>query len=71
MGREKLVELERRRDKYQEMFAAEAMTLDELRAKLEAAEQERETAKRGLAALANRRERLKEMERDRNLILES
>jgi DNA repair exonuclease SbcCD ATPase subunit len=53
------------------MFAAEAMTLDELRAKLEAVEQARETAKRGLAALAGRRERLEAMERDRDLILES
>jgi DNA repair exonuclease SbcCD ATPase subunit len=53
------------------MFVAEAMTLDELRAKLEAVEQARETAKRGLAALAGRRERLEAMERDRDLILES
>jgi recombinase-like zinc beta ribbon protein len=68
---EKLVELERRRDRYQEMFAAEAMTLDELRAKLEVVEETRETAKRELAALAGRRERLEEMERDRDLILES
>jgi site-specific DNA recombinase len=68
---EKLVELERRRDRYQEMFAAEAMTLDELRAKLEAVEEARETAKRELAALAGRRERLEAMERDRDLILES
>jgi DNA repair exonuclease SbcCD ATPase subunit len=68
---DKLVELERRRDRYQEMFAAEAMTLDELRAKLEAVEETRETAKRELAALAGRRERLEAMERDRNLILES
>lgn len=68
---EKVVELERRRDRYQEMFAAEAMTLDELRVKLEAVEEARETAKRELAALAGRRERLEAMERDRDLILES
>ncbi len=37
------------------MFAAEAMTLDELRAKLEAVEEARETAKRELGALAGRR----------------
>ena len=68
---EKLVDLERRRDRYQEMFAAEAMTLDELRAKLEAVEEARETAKRELGALAGRRERLEEMERDKGLMLES
>jgi site-specific DNA recombinase len=68
---EKLVELERRRDRYQEMFAAEAMTLDELRAKLEAVEEARETAKRELEVLAGRREGLEAMERDRDLILES
>ena len=31
---EKLAELERKRDKFQEMFAAEAVTLNELKAKL-------------------------------------
>jgi hypothetical protein len=68
---ETLVDLERRRDRYQEMFAAEAMTLHELRAKLEAVEEARETAKRELGALAGRRERLEEMERDKGLMLES
>jgi hypothetical protein len=42
----KLVELERKRGKYQEMFAAEAMTLDELKAKLEALREMRDTAER-------------------------
>ena len=41
---DKLVELERKCNRYQEMFAAEAMTLDELRAKLGAVEEARETA---------------------------
>jgi site-specific DNA recombinase len=67
----KLVELERKRDKYQEMFAAEVMTLDELKAKLEALNKAREAAKRKLAVLADNRERLEAMERDRDLILES
>ena len=66
-----LAELERKRDKFQEMFAAEAMTLDELKAKLEALNEARETAKRELAALAGKRERLEAIERDRDLILES
>jgi hypothetical protein len=68
---EKLVELERKQDRYQEMFAAEAMTLDKLRAKLQVLNEARETAKRELAALAGKRERLEAMERDRDLILES
>jgi cell division protein FtsB len=53
------------------MFAAEAMTLDELRARLEAVEETRETAKKELAALAARRGRIEAMERDKGLILES
>jgi len=67
----KLAEIERRRDKYQEMFAAEAMTLDELKAKLEALKVTRDTAEKELASLAGRRDRLDAMERDRDLILES
>jgi hypothetical protein len=66
-----LVELERKRDRYQEMFAAEAMTLDELKAKLEALKETRETAEKELASVAGERERLEAMERDRDLILES
>ncbi len=66
-----LSEAERKRDKYQEMFAAEVMTLDELKAKLEALNKAREAAKRELAVLADNRERLEAMERDRDLILES
>ncbi len=68
---DKLVELERKRDRYQEMFAAEVMTLGELKAKLEVLEEARETAKRELAALAGKRERMEATERDRDLILES
>jgi hypothetical protein len=70
-ARPKLVELERKRDKYQEMFAATTMTLDELRVKLDALEEARETAERELASVVDRRERLEAMERDRDLILES
>lgn len=44
----KLVEIERKRDRYQEMFAAEAMNLAELQAKLGALEETRETAEREL-----------------------
>ena len=40
-----LSEVERKRDRYQEIFAAGAMTLDELRSKLDALEETRETAR--------------------------
>ena len=67
----KLVEAERKRERYQEMFAADAMTLDELKAKLEDLEETREVAKRELASLGDKREELAAMERDRDMILES
>ena len=44
-----LVEAERKREKYQEMFTADAMTLDELMSRLDTLEQTRETAQRELA----------------------
>jgi hypothetical protein len=66
-----LAEIERKRERYQEMFAAEAMTLDELKAKLEALGGARETAEKGLARVAGERERLEAMERDADLLLES
>jgi septal ring factor EnvC (AmiA/AmiB activator) len=66
-----LSEVERKREKYQEMFAADAMTLDELRSKLDALEDTRETARRALASLASRRENLRNLARDKELLLES
>ena len=67
----KLVEAERKRDRYQEMFAAGAMTLDELRSKLDALEETRETARRELAALSSQCEALEALERDKDRLLES
>ncbi len=67
----KLTEFERKRDKYQEMFAVEAMTLDELKAKLETLKQTREIAEKELASSVGKREGLEAIERDRDLILES
>jgi hypothetical protein len=66
-----LSEAERKREKYQEMYAADAMTLDELRSKLDALEEARETARRELAVLAGWRESLQTLERDKELLLES
>jgi septal ring factor EnvC (AmiA/AmiB activator) len=45
---DKLVECDRKRAKYQEMFAAEAMSLDELRARLAELNKVRHTAEREL-----------------------
>ena len=67
----KLAEIERKRDRYQEMFAAEVMTLDELKAKLEILSETRDTAEKELALVVNKRERLEAMERDADLLLES
>jgi cell division protein FtsB len=44
------------------MFAVEAMTLDELKTKVEVLKKTRETAEKELAALAGKRERLEAME---------
>jgi hypothetical protein len=52
-----LAEAERRREKYQEMYAADAMTLEELRSRLDALEETRES--------------LEAFERDKELLLES
>jgi DNA-binding protein H-NS len=66
-----LVEAERKREKYQEMFAADAMTLDELMSKLDALEGTCETAQRELAALRSWSESLESLERDKERLLES
>ncbi len=67
----RLAEAKRKREKYQEMFAAEVMTLGELKAKLEDLEGTRLTAGRELASLARKCEELEAMEHDSALILES
>jgi DNA repair exonuclease SbcCD ATPase subunit len=66
-----LAEAERKREKYQEMYAADAMTLEELRSRLEALEETRESARRELAELASWHERLQALERDKELLLDS
>jgi hypothetical protein len=63
-------ETERKREKYQEMFAADTMTLEELRSRLDALEETRQTARRELASLASWREELQALERDKDLLLE-
>jgi DNA repair exonuclease SbcCD ATPase subunit len=66
-----LSEVECKRDKYQEMFTADAMTLDELRSKLNALEERRKTAQQELATLARWNENLEAFQRDKETLLES
>jgi hypothetical protein len=65
------LEVERKRDRYQEIFAADTMTLGELKAKLDALEETCETARRRLAVLASWHESLEALERDMDRLLES
>ncbi len=65
----KLSEAERKRSAYQDQQAEGLITLDELRSKLAALEEARETARRELAALAERRERVEQLEQEANGLL--
>jgi hypothetical protein len=67
---QRIADTERKRGAYQDQQAAGLMTLDELREKLGALDEVRETARRELAALDDRRERLEELERDRDALIE-
>jgi len=68
---DRLADVERRRGKYQEAFAADAMTLPELKGRLAELEETRKTAKYELAALREHEERISELERDRDVVLDS
>jgi hypothetical protein len=66
----KLSEAERKRSAYQDQQAEGLITLDELRTKLAALEETREVARRELAALKEHRERIEDLERDADALLE-
>jgi DNA repair exonuclease SbcCD ATPase subunit len=68
---DRLGALERKRANLQDMAAEGLVTFDELRAKLAAVEETRQTARRELAALESRIERLRDLERDRDALLEN
>jgi site-specific DNA recombinase len=68
---DRLAAAERKRTNFQDMAAEELITFDELRAKLAAVEETRQTARRELAALDDRTERLQSLERDRDALLEN
>ncbi len=67
---EKIAECDRRRAKNQEMFRADAMTLDELKAANAALDEERRAAEEGLQATARAGERVAEMEEAKRATLE-
>ena len=67
----KLVEVERKRARYQDMAASELITFDELRARLLELDETRETAERELEIIGNHKERLAELEADRDALLAS
>jgi site-specific DNA recombinase len=68
---EKLREAERMRSGYQDLAARGLLTYEELGEKLAALEVTRATAQRELEALKGRRERLEDLKRDRDALLES
>jgi hypothetical protein len=67
---EKLADTNQKRTRFQDMAAEGLIDFDELRAKLIALEETRDTAHRELAALKARREQLAELERDRDTLKE-
>jgi septal ring factor EnvC (AmiA/AmiB activator) len=67
---ENLADVDRKRARFQDMAAEGLIHFDELRAKLVALEETRDTAQRELAALEARREQLAELERDRDTLIE-
>jgi site-specific DNA recombinase len=66
---DKLAEIDRMRSSYQEQAAKALMTLDELATRLGELEGTRKTAERELAILENRRESIKRLEQDKDLLL--
>jgi hypothetical protein len=68
---QKLAECDRKRSAYQDQQAAGLMTLEELGTKLRELDSTRTTAERELATLRGRRQRVEELEQDRDALLES
>jgi chromosome segregation ATPase len=68
---EKLVEVDRKRAKYQEAFAADAVTLPELKAYLAQLDETRKTAERELEVLRGHVEYVRSLEADRDALLDS
>ncbi len=67
----KIAEIDGKRARFQDMAAEGLISFEELRAKLDSVEEARQTAQRELDALGERCERLAELERDRDTLLET
>lgn len=67
----RVTELNQMRARYQDMAARSLVTLDELGARLEDLDSERETAERELALIRARSERLEDLERDAENLIDS
>jgi DNA repair ATPase RecN len=67
----RLADVERKCSSFQDMAAEGLITFDELRAKLAALEETSQVARRELAALQGRTERLQALERDREAVLQN
>jgi len=67
---DKLAEVDRKRARYQEMAAADLITLDELRSRFAELAETRAMAERELGNLRNRQEYVRELERDRDALLD-
>jgi hypothetical protein len=66
-----LVEVDRKRAKYQEAFAEDAMTLTELKAYLAQLDETRKTAEHELEAIRGHEEYVRTLEADRDALLDS
>jgi len=66
-----LAEVDHERGRFQDMAAEGLIEFDELRARLADLEETRKTARRELAAPEGRRQKLAELERDRDALMES
>jgi site-specific DNA recombinase len=68
---EKLAEADRKRAKFQHAYAEDAITLDDLKARLAELEELRQLAQRELEVLRCQEEEIAQLEQDRDTILES
>ena len=66
---EKLAETDARRARFQHAYAEGVVSLEDLRERLAELEEEKATAERELAALRDRAERVRDLERDRGTVL--
>lgn len=68
---ERLVEVEHKRTKYQEMAAEDLITFEELRTRLSELDEARKMAEGELATLRGRQEHVRNLERYRDALLDS